>query len=235
MSDWTDGLAGLGLELAAAQRAQFDAYLALLLDWNARLNLTAVREPEAIKRRHFYDSLTCATVMADLNGRHLIDVGTGAGFPGLPLKILFPNLRLTLVESVAKKAQFLEAVVAELKMSDVQIVVERAELLGQDQRFRERYDWALARAVAEMRVLVEYLLPLCRVGGMLLAQKGENAKMETAVAETAIQTLGGAAPIFHELPTVETEQPYYLVLVEKVTPTPLKYPRRVGIPSKRPL
>ncbi len=226
--------AAMGLSLSATQRAQFEAYLALLLDWNARLNLTAVRQPNDIRERHFFDSLTCALVTGDLNGRALIDVGTGAGFPGLPLKILYPELRLTLAESVAKKTDFLLVVAAELGFDDVVILAERAEVLGQAAAHRARYDWAVARGVAEMRVLLEYLLPLCRVGGQTLAQKGENAAQETAVAAEAITILGGGSAQIILAPS-PPERPHYLVVVPKVKATPAAYPRRPGMAGKRPL
>lgn len=235
MNDWIENLAGTGILLSAAQLKQFEAYLQLLLEWNARINLTAVRQPDAIRWRHFYDSLTCATVMENVNGRHLIDIGTGAGFPGLPLKILFPELQVTLVESVAKKARFLEAVVAALGLSQVHIVSERAESLGQNGRYREQFDWAVARAVAELRILAELLLPFCREGGMMLAQKGENIETELAAAGKAIELLGGGAPVIKEVMIPEKEAPHYLVLIEKIGETPQKYPRRIGVPAKRPL
>lgn len=235
MNDWIDELSALGIELSQSQRTQFDRYLALLLDWNTRMNLTAVREPGSIQMRHFYDSLTCAQATLDLNQRSLIDVGTGAGFPGVPLKILFPDLKLTLVESIGKKAQFLEALVLELALTEVQVFSERAELLGQDGRFRAMYDWAVGRGVAEMRVLAELLLPFCRVGGKMLAQKGENAKIETASAQNALQLLGGSEPQFTEVRVPDKETPHYLVTIEKIKETPQKYPRRVGLPGKRPL
>jgi 16S rRNA (guanine527-N7)-methyltransferase len=169
------------------------------------------------------------------SAQSVIDVGTGAGFPGLPLKILYPHISLTLVESVAKKARFLEAVVAELDLADVSVMVARAEALGQDAAFRGRFDWAVARAVAELRVLVEYLLPLCRVGGHLLAQKGERAADEVAAAQQAIATLGGGPPVLHPVQLPQRDEPSYLVVVEKLAETPAKYPRRVGVPGKRPL
>ncbi|MFO7682404.1 MAG: 16S rRNA (guanine(527)-N(7))-methyltransferase RsmG [Chloroflexota bacterium] len=223
------------LSLSETQLAQFDVYLALLLTWNERLNLTAVRDPHAIQIRHFLDSLSCALVTGDLNGRSLIDVGTGAGFPGLPLKILYPDLQLTLTDSVAKKTNFLRAVVAELGLANVTVLAERAETLGQQSAHRARYDWAAARGVAEMRVLVEYLLPLCKVGGHLLAQKGENAEKETAVARQALRMLGGGSPSLQAIHLPEVEQPHYLVVVEKMRETPAAYPRQPGIPAKRPL
>ena len=229
---WADEL---DVSLSAAQIEQFMTYQELLLEWNARMNLTAVREPAEIRLRHFLDSLSCARVMGDLNGRSLIDVGTGAGFPGLPLKILFPQLKLTLVESVVKKTHFLQAVVDALALSDVTILTDRAELLGQSPQHRQQYDWAVARAVAELRVLVEYLLPLCAVGGSMLAQKGEGVAAEIANAQVAIQLLGGAEPALAQVTLPERDQPHYFVTVKKIGETPQKYPRRVGMPAKRPL
>ena len=229
---WADEL---DVSLSAAQIEQFMIYQELLLEWNARMNLTAVREPAEIRLRHFLDSLSCARVMGDLNGRSLIDVGTGAGFPGLPLKILFPQLKLTLVESVVKKTHFLQAVVDALALSDVTILTDRAELLGQSPQHRQQYDWAVARAVAELRVLVEYLLPLCAVGGSMLAQKGEGVAAEIANAQVAIPLLGGGEPELAQITLPERDQPHYFVTVKKIGETPQKYPRRVGMPAKRPL
>jgi 16S rRNA (guanine527-N7)-methyltransferase len=162
-------------------------------------------------------------------------VGTGAGFPGLPLKILYPQLHLTLVESVAKKGQFLQAVVDELGLTNVTILAERAEVLGQQPQHRQQYDWAVARAVAELRVLVEYLLPLCCLGGHMLAQKGEGVHEEVASARSAITLLGGAEPKLASITLPGREQPHYLVTILKVREAPEAYPRRVGVPGKRPL
>jgi 16S rRNA (guanine527-N7)-methyltransferase len=224
-----------GFPLSSAQLEQFGGYLALLQEWNERLNLTAVREPAQIALRHFLDSLSCALVTGDLNGRWLIDVGTGAGFPGLPLKILYPELRLTLVESVAKKTTFLQAVVGELGLSQVTILAERAEVLGQSVAHRERYDWAVARGVAELRVLLEYLLPFCRVGGSALAQKGERGLTELAAAETAVALLGGGPAHWRTVQLPGRDTPHHLIVVEKDSPTPEQYPRRAGVAGKRPL
>lgn len=224
-----------GLTLQPEQVTQFDRFLALLLSWNERLNLTAVRQPADIQVRHFLDSLSCALATGDLNGRALIDVGTGAGFPGLPLKILYPQLRLALVESVAKKTDFLLFTAAELGFDDVVVLVERAEVLGRSPEHREQYDWAVARGVAEMRVLAEYLLPLCREGGKMLAQKGSGAVEETAVAAKAIHTLGGGSPQYTPVHLPGREAPHFLVVVPKLAVTPTAYPRRPGLPGKRPL
>lgn len=224
-----------GLELDASQLARFAAYESLLLAWNERISLTAIRQPRDIRIRHFLDSLSCATVTGPLDGRSLIDVGSGAGFPGLPLKILYPSLQLTLVDSVAKKTRFLELVAAELGLDGVVVVTERAETLGQASAFRARFDWATGRAVAELRVLAELLLPLCRVGGSVLAQKGDSATAEVAAAGPAIATLGGGPATITTVRLPETEQTHYLVLIPKVAPTDGRYPRRAGIPAKRPL
>lgn len=223
------------LSLDTTQVAQFAAYEALLLDWNERISLTAIRDPRAIRIRHFLDSLSCATITGSLDGCTLIDIGSGAGFPGLPLKILYPDMQLTLVDSVAKKARFLELVVGELGLRNVTVLAERAETLGQEAAFRERFDWAAGRAVAELRVLAELLLPLCRVGGHMLAQKGEGVAAEVAAAGPAIGAVGGGPPTVSAVRLPETEQTHYLVRIPKVAPAPGRYPRRAGIPAKRPL
>ena len=230
---WTEQLAAWGVSLTAAQEDQFSRYLALLLEWNERMNLTAVAEPTAARSRHFLDSLSCILATGPLNGARLIDIGAGAGFPGLPLKIAYPGLRLTLAESVGKKCRFLEAVVAELGLEEVVILNERAEIIGRDPAHREQYDWAVARAVAALPVLAEYLLPLCRVGGRMVAMKGEAAEME--LAATAVVQLGGGAAQLQPVSLRGETAPRYLVVIPKDKPTPNSYPRRPGMPAKRPL
>ncbi|MDT8306196.1 MAG: 16S rRNA (guanine(527)-N(7))-methyltransferase RsmG [Anaerolineae bacterium] len=223
------------LSLTQQQLDRFRRYRELLQIWNERFNLTAIRTTPEIELRHFLDALTCATVTGNLDGKRLIDVGTGAGFPGLPLKILYPDLQLTLVESTKKKARFLEAVVLELALAGVQILAERAETVGQQPEHREQYDWAVARAVAALPILVEYLLPLCRVGGHALTQKGESAGHETAAARRAIQLLGGGEAQLHPIQLPGRAETHYLVLIPKIAVTPSAYPRSPGRPAKQPL
>ena len=225
----------LGIRLTAAQVNALEIYERELLDWNSRFNLTAIQETEKIRTKHFLDSLTCLSVMHNPAMERVIDVGTGAGFPGLPLKIVSPNIRLTLVESVGKKASFCRHVAMILGLGQVEIIQERAELVGQMPAHRQMYDWALGRAVAVLPVLAEYLLPLARVGGAAIAMKGENAPAEAQSAERAIHVLGGhlrkLVPV--TLPGVADER--YLVVIDKVAATPPAYPRRVGLPTRHPL
>ncbi|MEN6410471.1 MAG: 16S rRNA (guanine(527)-N(7))-methyltransferase RsmG [Anaerolineaceae bacterium] len=225
----------LGLKLTSRQITALERYEAELLDWNERFNLTAIRDAESIRTKHFLDSFTCLLAMRDTPPARLIDVGTGAGFPGIPLKIIFPNLRLTLVESVGKKANFCQHIVQTLNLDCVTVLTTRAEEVGRLKDQREMYDWAVARAVAGMPVLSEYLLPLVRLGGYMLAQKGESGPAEAQAAEHAIHLLGGRLKqiIPVTLPGVAEER--FLVVVQKVAATPPQYPRRPGIPSKQPL
>lgn len=223
------------ITLTTKQLSNLATYEHALVEWNTRVNLTAVDEPEKIRTKHFLDSLTCYLVMQETPMERVIDLGTGAGFPGLPLKIIFPRMRLTLVDSVRKKTDFCQYIVDELGLADVEIIQERAEIIGHNAAHREQYDWAVARAVANMPVLMEFLLPLAAIGGKALAMKGENAPAETQNAEYAIKILGGhiqkLLPI--SLPGVADQR--YLVVVDKVAATPHIYPRRVGAPAKKPL
>jgi 16S rRNA (guanine527-N7)-methyltransferase len=225
----------LGLKLTTYQLSTLEQYEQQLLEWNTRFNLTAIQEPEKIRTKHFLDSLTCLLAMRDTPMDKIIDVGTGAGFPGLPIKILYPRMQLTLVESVRKKVDFLYHIVESLGLEGVEILNERVETIGQIAIHRQRYDWAIARAVAVMPVLMEYLIPLVRVGGAAIAMKGENAPAEVQTSEHAIQILGGhlrkLIPVM--LPGVADER--YLIVIDKIAATPPIYPRRAGIPAKKPL
>ncbi|HSB65642.1 MAG TPA: 16S rRNA (guanine(527)-N(7))-methyltransferase RsmG, partial [Anaerolineales bacterium] len=180
-----------GLRLTRTQLSALTLYERELVNWNSRFNLTAIRDPQEIHIKHFLDSLTCLLAMREPVPVKLVDIGTGAGFPGIPLKIMAPKIQLTLVESVGKKAEFCRHVVKILDLQGVDVVQERAEALGQDPNYRERYDWAVARAVAILPVLAEYLLPLVRVGGGMLAMKGESGPAEAHTADHALRVLGG--------------------------------------------
>jgi 16S rRNA (guanine527-N7)-methyltransferase len=209
-----------------------------LVAWNQRFNLTAITDWKGVLVRHFLDSLSClkALPMPELAvGARVIDVGTGAGFPGLPLKLVCPEMQLTLLEATGKKVTFLEHMVGTLGLSGVEMIHGRAEELGQDSAHREQYDWALARAVAKMPTLAEYLLPLVRVGGTMLAQKGEGAAAEVHSADDAIVTLGGRVRRLMPVELRGLAETRYLVVVDKTAATPEKYPRRPGMPQKRPL
>lgn len=237
----------MGLELNEEHLEAFEIYYRELVAWNRKFNLTTITDYDEVQIKHFLDSLTCLLAVqgpkSDVLGRAVnfgpstraIDIGAGAGFPGLPLKIVCPGLQLTLLEATGKKVRFLEHMVSRLGLENVEVIKGRAEELGRDAAHRERYDLALARAVATLPVLVEYALPFCRLGGLFVAQKGPEGNAEAESAEGAIATLGGALRhIVHlELPVLAELRS--LVVIEKIAPTPEKYPRRPGIPSKRPL
>jgi len=225
----------LGIQLTQASLNAMGVFEAELLDWNERVNLTAIQEPGKVRVKHFLDSLTCLLAMRNTRMDRVIDVGTGAGFPGLPLKILFPTMQLTLLDSVGKKTEFCHHMVQVLGLRGVEVIQERAEVLGQNPKYREMYDWAITRAVASMPVLAEYQLPLVRIGGSMLAMKGETAPAEVQTAENALRLMGGHLRrlIRLTLPGVADER--YLVVVDKQHTTPPKYPRRPGVPAKHPL
>lgn len=225
----------LGLEIPPEAQRAFGAYADRLLEWNARVNLTAITDPEAIEVRHFLDSLTVVLATRFTPGQRVIDVGTGAGFPGIPLRLIYPFIQLTLLEATAKKTEFLSLIVEQLHLDNVRVLTSRAEDAGQAPATREQYDLVLARAVAQMPVLGEYMLPLCRVGGQCIALKGENAAAEIQQAEDALRILGGRVKKLVPVELPQVTETHYLVIVEKVAATPPKYPRRAGMPSKRPL
>jgi 16S rRNA (guanine527-N7)-methyltransferase len=223
------------LHLSQRQLAMLSVYEQQLLEWNEKFNLTAIREVDAIRAKHFLDSMSCALAWKDNPPRSLVDVGTGAGFPGLVLKILHPGMELTLIESVGKKATFCAHIVKTLGLENVAVLTARAEDIAHHPEHRERYEWTIARAVAQLPVLSEYLLPLTKIGGKMLAQKGESGPAEAQASEKALKILGGRLrQLVHiTLPGVVDER--YLVLVDKIAATPHPYPRKAGVPGKNPL
>lgn len=223
------------ISLTPTQVNMFAMYEALLIDWNKKFNLTTITDPGEIRVKHFLDSLTCLHVVPMQGSFSLIDIGTGAGFPGIPLVIINPSIELTLVESVGKKADFCRIAVEKLRFTNTQVITSRAETIGQDQKFRECYDWAIARAVAPLPVLAEYLLPLVRIGGSMLAQKGGDVDIEIDQSENAIKTLGGKLDSVIPISLPNGMGKRTLIQIRKIMPTPAKYPRRPGVPKKKPL
>jgi 16S rRNA (guanine527-N7)-methyltransferase len=225
----------LKIKLTDIQLHAFQIYEGELLAWNEHTNLTAICDSEGIRIKHFLDSLTCLLVMHGKPTGNLIDIGSGAGFPGIPLKIILPDMRLTLVDSVAKKTAFCQHMVEILGLKLVTVIKGRAEEIGQNPEHRQRYDWAVARAVAHFPILVEFLLPLVKLGGTALAQKGSSAPEELKSAAYAIHLLGGRNPQLTPITLPGISETRYLITIPKYYPTPSLYPRQVGIPEKRPL
>jgi len=232
------GAKKLGLELKPGQLEQFNTYYQELLDWNKRVNLTAITGYEEVQIKHFLDSLTVTLAWQQAMSKRdfrLIDVGTGAGMPGVPLKIVFPDIELVLLEATAKKADFLHHIKHKLGLDDVEIVVGRAEEVAHDAQYRERFDLVLSRAVAPLPTLVELVLPFCAPGGSFIAQKKGTINEEISRASRAISILGGSLREVKRVGLEEFADERYLVVIDKVSPTPKQYPRRPGIPAKRPL
>lgn len=234
------GLRGYGLEGDGPGIAAIVRHLELVAEWNQRVNLTAVTAERDMVLKHALDSAALLSVVPLTAGRRVLDVGTGAGFPGLTLKCLVPGIDLVLLESLAKRCRFLEAAAAELapllgNPEGLRVVWGRAEDVGQQEEFREKFDVVVARAVAELRVLSEYCLPFCKVGGEFVAMKGPAVHEELAAAGRAIATLGGEVIELREVELPEGAGARSLVRIRKLNKTPKMYPRKAGTPSKRPL
>lgn len=233
MADLRSLLASAGVSIAPEAIDQLDAYLALLIDWNQRMDLTSVPDSE-MAERHFLDSLLPLSRTPFFTpGTSLIDVGTGAGFPGLPIAIARPDCAVTLLEAQAKRCQFLNAVIEALSLKNVSVHTARAEIAGREDACREQYDLAVARAVAPLNVLAEYLLPFVRVGGYALCWKGPAAKEEALDGAAAARLLGGA--LEPALPVDSGASGHIIVPIRKIEKTLPAYPRKNGIPVKRPL
>lgn len=231
------GSGELGIYLSGHQLDQFETYYRELADWNLRMNLTSVVDYGEVQVKHFLDSLTvCLAVpkgLASLSS--VVDVGAGAGLPGLPLKLVFPQIHLALVESVGKKAQFLRHVVETLGLSGVEVHTGRAEQLAHRPELRESFDLAVTRGLARLSTLAEYTLPFCRLGGRMVALKHGNIDEELAEASNALEVLGGRADKVHPVVVSGLTDNRIVVVAEKVKTTPDRYPRRPGMPAKRPL
>ena len=232
------GAMKLGLKLSPAKLGQFDIYYQELIAWNQRMNLTRLTGYEAVQIKHFLDALTVSLVWPPAKpGARLrvIDVGSGAGIPGLPIKIIFPDIRLTLLDATAKKADFLDHLSRKLELTEVDIAVGRAEDIAHQAVYRESFDIVLSRGVAPLVTLAELTLPFCCPSGSFIAQKKGNIDPEIAEAGEAISLLGGKLGEIKRISLEEFTDDRKLVVISKVSPTPKAYPRRPGIPRKRPL
>ncbi|KGX85685.1 16S rRNA (guanine(527)-N(7))-methyltransferase RsmG [Pontibacillus litoralis] len=224
-----------GIELNNQQIEQFETYFHTLVEWNEKMNLTAITDQEEVYLKHFYDSITAAFYMDFNEPIHICDVGAGAGFPSIPLKIVFPQLKVTIVDSLNKRITFLNHLANQLQLTDVAFYHDRAENFGKNAKFREQYDLVMARAVARMSVLSELCLPLAKVGGAFLVMKGSQFKTELDEAKFAIQLLGGEVKEFHTFFLPQEESERNIAIVDKRRKTPKNYPRKAGLPNKSPI
>jgi len=224
-----------GLSLTDRSLAQFETYFELLVDWNQRMNLTAITDREGVMEKHFYDSLTPA-FFADFSAvSKLIDIGAGAGFPSLPIKILFPHIKVTIVDSLNKRIHFLQELTQTLGLSDVTCIHGRAEEVAQKPDFREKYPLVMARAVARLPVLLELCLPFVQVGGEFIALKGSSGEEEVKEGKKALHLLGGEIERLENLRLPSEESKRTLIWIKKVKSTPKQYPRKPGTPNKNPI
>lgn len=227
------GAAELGTPLDDKQAEQFCRYAELLVEWNEKINLTAITDDTGIVTKHFLDSLT-PILTGSIKGS-VIDVGTGAGFPGFPLKIANPDIKLTLLDSLNKRVKFLQTVSDELGLEDVECIHSRAEDGGKNKDLREKFDVCVSRAVANLAVLCEFCLPFVKVGGIFMALKGPLADSEVNSAKRAIKELGGEVSETAEFSIPFTDLNHKIVMIKKVRHTPKQYPRKAGVPTKNPI
>lgn len=228
-------LAEKGITLSPRQLEQYNQYYRTLVEWNEKMNLTAITDQESVYLKHFFDSISAAFYFDFTKPLTICDVGAGAGFPSIPIKIAFPNINITIVDSLNKRIHFLEHLAKELNLDGVRFIHDRAETFGQNPAYREQFDVVMARAVARMSVLTELCLPLVKVGGTFIAMKAQSAEEELTVGKKAITTLGGKVEQIYSfvLPIEESER--NILIINKIKSTPKKYPRKPGTPNKSPL
>jgi 16S rRNA (guanine527-N7)-methyltransferase len=238
MDKFIDTITSLGLTVNERQAEQFEIFYRELIDWNRRISLTAITDYEDVQVKHFLDSLTVILALKRIPGPpvyKVIDIGTGAGFPGIPLKIMLPEIHLTLLEATGKKTRFLEYITHALKLTGVEILKGRAEDFGRSPEYRECFNIVLSRAVAALPSLVELALPFCTIGGCFIAQKQTDVGMEIEQAHNAVRLLGGRLREIIDISFPKFSGGRCLVVYDKISPTPPAYPRRPGIPGKKPL
>lgn len=223
----------INIELDKNQIEKFYKYMDLLIEWNEKINLTAITNRKDILVKHFIDSLTIQRYLGD--AVNIIDVGTGAGFPGIPIKIINPNLKVVLVDSLNKRINFLQDVIKKLNLDNIEVIHARAEDLGQNKKYREAFDIVTSRAVANMSVLSEYLLPLARVNGKCICMKGSDIEEELENSKYAINLLGGKIEQVDKFELSNERIGRNIVIVKKLKNTPNSYPRKAGTPAKKPL
>lgn len=238
LSQFNSDLEELEISLSDEQMLQFVDYYELLKEWNSFMNLTAITDFDEVLKKHFIDSLSVVKVMNDIekkNGISIIDIGTGAGFPGIPLKIAFPHLRITLLDSLHKRIKFLDEVILKLGLEDIDTVHGRAEDFARPDKLRESYDFCVSRAVANLSTLSEYCLPFVKVGGKFISYKSEKLTIELMEAEKAVSILGGKVEkqVDYMLPSSDIYR--NLLLISKISLTPKKFPRKAGLPAKEPI
>lgn len=228
-------LAAKGINLSSQQIQQYETYYSTLVEWNEKMNLTAITSKPEVYLKHFYDSISAAFYFDFKQPLHICDVGAGAGFPSLPIKIAFPELNITIVDSLNKRIGFLEHLSKELGLEHVHLIHDRAETFGQKKEHREQYDVVTARAVARLSVLSELCLPLVKVGGTFVAMKGASADDELDAGKKAISILGGNIQQSYSFTLPQEESERNIIIINKQKATPKKYPRKPGTPNKTPI
>ena len=234
-----EGAGKLGMKLTTRQVKQFELYYRELIEWNKKINLTAITDYSSVQLKHFLDSLTITLALSEEEVARpdfkIVDIGTGAGFPGVPLRILFPQPRLVLLEPTTKKTAFLHHIIRKLELQNVEVLNSRAEEAAHLPAYREQFALVLSRAVALLPTLAELALPFCRIGGRFIAQKKGEIDQEITRAKKALAVLGGRLDQTTKIELDEFTDARYLVIIDKISSTPSEYPRRTGVPKRRPI